>query len=378
MTDPVDLTAALVRCPSVTPEEGGAITLLQGLLAAHGFAVHRADRNGIANLYARWGTEGPVFGFNGHTDVVPPGDPAAWRHLPFAAAIEDGRLYGRGAADMKSGVAAFAAAAIDFTAATPPRGSVVLAVTGDEEGESVDGTPAILDWMAANGERLDHCLVGEPTCPARMGDTIKIGRRGSLTAWLTAYGRQGHSAYPERAANPLPALVRLLDRLASRTLDAGTEHFGPSTLAITTIDTGNPASNVIPAEARATVNIRFNDAHSGASLSDWIEEEADRAAKAFGVGVSARFQISGESFLTGPGPFTDLVARAVAAETGVTPELSTTGGTSDARYIQAHCPVVEFGLVGATMHQVDEHVETAHIHALKAVYARILADYFAC
>ena len=231
--------------------------------------------------------------------------------------------------------------------------------------------------MRAEGERLDHCLVGEPTCPARMGEAIKIGRRGSLTAQLTAYGKQGHSAYPERAKNPLPALVRLLDRLASHPLDQGTAHFGPSTLAITTVDVGNPASNVIPAEARATVNIRFNDAHSGASLSDWIEEEADRAANEFGVGIAARFQISGESFLTEPGPFTDLVARAVAAETGVTPELSTTGGTSDARYIQAHCPVVEFGLVGNTMHQVDEHVEVAHIHALKAVYARILADYFA-
>jgi succinyl-diaminopimelate desuccinylase len=377
MTDPVDLTAALVRCPSVTPEEGGAIRLLERLLAAGGFVTHRADRNGIANLYARWGAGGPVFGFNGHTDVVPPGDAAAWRHPPFAAAIDQGRLYGRGAADMKSGVAAFAAAALDFTASTPPSGSIVLAITGDEEGESVDGTPAILDWMAANGERLDHCLVGEPTCPERLGDTMKIGRRGSLSVWLTAYGRQGHSAYPERAANPLPALVRLLDRLASHRLDQGTEHFGPSTLAIATVDVGNPASNVIPAEARATVNVRFNDAHSGASLSAWIEEEADRVSTEFGIGIAARFQISGESFLTQPGPFTELVARAVAAETGVTPELSTSGGTSDARYIQAHCPVVEFGLVGTTMHQVDEHVAVADIAALKAVYTRILADYFA-
>ncbi len=376
MTDPVDLTAALVRCPSVTPEDAGAIPLLARLLAAHGFRTHRADRNGIVNLYARWGSDGPVFGFNGHTDVVPPGDTAAWRHPPFAAAVEGGRLYGRGAADMKSGVAAFAAAAIDFTASTPPAGSIVLAITGDEEGASIDGTPAILDWMAENGERLDHCLVGEPTCPSRMGETIKIGRRGSLTARLTAYGTQGHAAYPERAKNPLPALVRLLDRLASRSLDEGTRHFGPSTLALTTIDVGNPASNVIPAEARATVNIRFNDAHTSASLSSWIEEEADRAAKEFGTGIAARFQVAGESFLTPPGPFTDLVARAVAAETGVAPELSTSGGTSDARYIQAHCPVVEFGLVGATMHQVDENVETAHIHALKAVYTRILADYF--
>ena len=307
MTDPVDLTAALIRCPSVTPEEGGAIALLQPMLAAAGFRTARADRGGIANLFARWGSAGPVLGFNGHTDVVPPGDPAAWRHAPFAAVVEDGRLYGRGAADMKSGVAAFVAAAIDFVAATPPRGSIVVTVTGDEEGDGTDGTAAILDWMAAEGERMDHCLVGEPTCPARMGEMVKIGRRGSLTARLTAYGAQGHSAYPERAKNPLPALVRLLDRLASRELDAGTGHFGPSTLAITTIDVGNPASNVIPAEARATVNIRFNDAHSGRSLSDWIEEEADRAAAAFGVGIAARFEISGESFLTEPGPFTDLV-----------------------------------------------------------------------
>ena len=377
MTDPVELTAALVRCPSVTPEEGGAIALLAERLAAAGFAVHRADRNGIANLHARWGTRGPVLGFNGHTDVVPPGDPATWRHPPFAAAIEGGRLWGRGAADMKSGVAAFAAAAIDFVAATPPAGSIVLAITGDEEGAGDDGTLAILDWMAANGERIDHCLVGEPTCPERLGDMMKIGRRGSLNARLTAYGTQGHSAYPERAKNPLPALVRLLDRLATHRLDEGTDHFGPSTLAITTIDTGNPATNVIPAEARATVNVRFNDAHSGASLSAWIEEEADRAATEFGVGIAVRFKISGESFLTAPGPFTDLVARAVAEGTGVTPARSTSGGTSDARFIQAHCPVVEFGIVGATMHKTDEHVEVADIHALKAVYAGILSAYFA-
>ena len=377
MTDPVALTAELIRCPSVTPAEGGAIALVEARLAAAGFRTVRVDRNGIANLYARWGTSGPVLGFNGHTDVVPPGDASRWRHDPFAAVVEDGRIYGRGAADMKSGVAAFVAAAIDFVAATPPAGSVVVTVTGDEEGEGVDGTAAILDWMAEAGERMDHCIVGEPTCPSRMGDTIKIGRRGSLTAWLTAYGVQGHAAYPERAKNPLPALVRLLDRLASRALDRGTAHFGPSTLAITTIDVGNPASNVIPAEARATVNIRFNDAHTPESLSDWIEEEADRAAKAFGVGIAARFQVSGVSFLTEPGPFTDLVSGAVLAATGVTPELSTSGGTSDARFVKDHCPVVEIGLVGATMHQVDEHVEVAHIGELKAIYAGILARYFA-
>ena len=377
MTDPVDLTAALIRCRSVTPEEGGALIHLGRMLAVAGFRVHRADRNGTANLYARWGTAGPVFGFNGHTDVVPPGDLAAWRHDPFAGTIEDAKLYGRGAADMKSGVAAFAAAAIDFVAATPPAGSIGLTVTGDEEGASTDGTLAILDWMAENSERIDHCLGGEPTCPARMGEMIKIGRRGAITAHLTVTGVQGHTAYPNRAKNPLPALVSLLHRLTARPLDSGTAHFDPSTLAITTIDTGNPAANVIPAEARATVNIRFNDAHTGQRLADWIEEEADRAATEHGVGIAARFRIAGDSFLTEPGAFTDLVVHAIAAETGVTPELSTSGGTSDARFIKDHCPVVEFGLVGPTLHQTDEHVEIAHIHQLKAIYARILADYFA-
>ena len=377
MTDPVDLTAALVRCPSVTPAEGGAIELLQRMLAEAGFRTERADRNGIANLYARWGKSGPVLGFNGHTDVVPTGDVSAWKHDPFGAEISGGMLYGRGAADMKSGVAAFVAAAVDFVSETPPDGSVVIAITGDEEGDATDGTAAILDWMAENGERMDHCLVGEPTCPDVMGEMIKIGRRGSMTAYLRAYGVQGHAAYPHLAKNPLPALVRLLDRLAARKLDGGTTHFDPSTLAITTVDTGNPANNVIPAETRATVNIRFNDAHDSAELSRWIEEEADRAAKQFGVGIAARFTVSGESFVTPPGPFTDLVAAAVEAETGVKPKLSTSGGTSDARFIKDHCPVVEVGLVGATMHKVDERVAVADILTLKGIYGRILRDYFA-
>ncbi|HVH03904.1 MAG TPA: succinyl-diaminopimelate desuccinylase [Amaricoccus sp.] len=377
MTDPVALTAELIRCPSVTPAEGGAIALLEARLSAAGFRTVRVDRGGIANLYARWGTAGPVLGFNGHTDVVPPGEHAHWRHDPFGAVIERGSIYGRGAADMKSGVAAFVAAAIDFVAATPPTGSVVVTVTGDEEGDGIDGTAAILDWMAEAGERMDHCIVGEPTCPSRMGEMIKIGRRGSMTAYLTAYGVQGHSAYPERAKNPLPALVRLLDRLAAHELDRGTGHFGPSTLAITTVDTGNPAANVIPAEASATVNIRFNDVHTPDSLAGWIEDEADRAAKAFGVGVAARFQVSGVSFLTEPGPFTDLASAAIEATTGLRPELSTSGGTSDARFIKQHCPVMEFGLVGPTMHQVDEHVEIAHIAQLKDIYGEILARYFA-
>lgn len=377
MTDPVDLTAALVRCRSVTPDAGEAVDLVGDMLAGAGFRTVRTDRNGIPNLFARWGTEGPVLGFNGHVDVVPVGNPANWRHDPFAGEIADGRLWGRGAADMKSGVAAWVAAAIDFVRETPPSGSLVVTITGDEEGDGVDGTAAILDWMAANGERMDHCLVGEPTCPERMGDTMKIGRRGSMTAHLTAYGKQGHTAYPDRAKNPLPGLVRLLDRLAARKLDKGTAHFGPSTLAITTIDVGNTASNVIPAEARATVNIRFNDAHTGATLSDWIDGEADRAAAEFGIGIGTRLQISGESFFTEPGRFTALVRDAVAAETGVTPEYSTSGGTSDARFVKDHCPVVEFGLVGTTMHQTDENVEVAHVRQLREIYGRILAAYFA-
>ncbi len=376
-TDPVDLTARLIRCPSVTPAEGGAIALLHDLLAGAGFTCHRIERGGISNLFARWGDPGTgrTFGFNGHTDVVPPGDPAAWTADPFGAEIRDGVMYGRGAQDMKSAVAAFAAAAIDLVADAPPAGSIVLAITGDEEGEATDGTRAILDWMAENGERMDHCLVGEPTCPERMGEMIKIGRRGSLTARFTVTGRQGHAAYPHRALNPLPVLVRLLDRLASRELDRGTAHFDPSTLAITTIDTGNPASNVIPESARATVNIRFNDAHDSHSLSAWLRDEAARAQRDSGATVEVDIRVSGESFLTEPGELSDLVAAAVTAETGVVPVLSTSGGTSDARFIKDHCPVVEFGLVGDTMHQVDERVPVQQIRQLKAIYGRILRGY---
>ena len=377
--DPVALTADLIRCPSVTPDEGGALALVEPLLSAAGFHCQRVDRQGIANLFARWGRRGAnrTFGFNGHTDVVPVGDRASWSHDPFGAEIHQGRIYGRGACDMKSGVAAFVAAAVDFVTDTPPDGAVILILTGDEEGEGLYGTVALLDWMAAEGERMSVCLVGEPTCPDQMGDMMKIGRRGSMTAHVSVRGVQGHSAYPHRAKNPLTALVRLLDRLASRELDQGTAHFDASTLAITTIDTGNPATNVIPAEARATVNIRFNDLHSGASLGAWLNEEADEVAKAHGTGISLRLQVSGESFLTPPGPLSALVAAAVAAETGVTPALSTTGGTSDARFVKDHCPVVEFGLVGRTMHQVDEYADVAHIHQLKAIYTRVLRDYFA-
>ena len=377
--DAADLTARLIRCASVTPEEGGALVLLQSVLEAGGFTCTRVDRGGVSNLFARWGGRGHPrsFGFNGHTDVVPVGDAAAWTHPPFSGHEADGVIWGRGATDMKSGVAAFVAAAVDFVRQTPPDGAVILTITGDEEGDATDGTVALLDWMATEGEAMSVCIVGEPTCPDRMGEMIKIGRRGSMTAQFTATGVQGHSAYPHRARNPLPAMARLMDRLASHVLDDGTDHFDPSTLAIVTIDTGNPASNVIPARCGATVNIRFNDLHTGAGLTDWLRAEADRVAGEFGVDVEMTTRISGEAFLTPPGALSDLVSDAVEAETGLRPVLSTTGGTSDARFVKAHCPVVEFGLVGHFMHQVDERVPAAQVHQLKGIYTRILRDYFA-
>jgi len=377
--DPVALTAELVRCPSVTPTEGGALQVLERLLSGAGFHCTRVDRGGVPNLFARWGKRGAnrSFGFNGHTDVVPVGDAAAWTQNPFGAAVLDGWMYGRGTTDMKSGVAAFAAAAVDFVRKTPPDGAVILAITGDEEGDAQDGTVALLDWMAAQGERMTHCLVGEPTCPEKMGEMMKIGRRGSMTCWFTATGVQGHSAYPHRAKNPLSALVKLMARLEEKPLDQGSDHFDASTLAITTIDCGNPANNVIPARGTATVNIRFNELHSGASLSDWLRAYADAVQEETGVRIETRFQISGESFLTPPGEFSAMVRRAVQAETGVEPVYSTSGGTSDARFVKDHCPVVEFGLVGRTMHQVDERVEVAQIGQLKAIYSRILREYFA-
>lgn len=377
--DPAELTARLIRCASVTPEEGGALVLLQGQLEAAGFECTRVDRGEVSNLFARWGAKGAAktFGFNGHTDVVPVGDAAAWTVDPFGAEVKDGMMWGRGATDMKSGVAAFVAAAIDLVSQTPPEGAVIITITGDEEGDAVDGTVALLDWMDQQQEQMSVCLVGEPTCPNVMGEMMKIGRRGSMTAFFTVTGVQGHAAYPHRAKNPVPALARLVDRLASHELDQGTDHFDPSTLAVVTFDTGNPATNVIPAQCKATVNIRFNDAHSSGSLTEWLRDQADRVAEEFGVSVDMALKVSGESFVTPPGPLSALVAASVEAETGVAPELSTSGGTSDARFVQHHCPVVEFGLVGKTMHQVDERVEVEQIHQLKAIYGRILRDYFA-
>ena len=377
--DPVELTAQLIRCPSVTPKEAGAIKLLEDMLSQHGFHCTRISRGGIENLFARWGSgkTGRNFGFNGHTDVVPVGDLEKWTFDPFGAEIEDGFMYGRGAVDMKSAVAAFVAAAVDFVNETPPEGSVVITVTGDEEGDADHGTVAILDWMSEQGERIDHCLVGEPTCPEHLGEMIKVGRRGSMTAVITATGVQGHSAYPHRAKNPLPALAKLIDRLASHELDKGTEHFDPSTLAVTSIDTGNLANNVIPAKAKAVVNIRFNDTFTSKQLGIWLKQEAERISTETDIEISVETKVSGESFLTPPGELSSLVGLAVKKELGITPEMSTTGGTSDARFVKNVCPVVEFGLVGKTMHSVDERVDISQIHHLKSIYRRILKDYFA-
>ena len=379
VTDPAALTAALIRCPSVTPVEGGALVLLERLLREAGFDCTRVDRGDTSNLFARWGEKGHArtFGFNGHTDVVPVGDKAAWTVDPFGAEEKDGFLYGRGATDMKSGVAAFAAAAVDFVRETPPDGAVILTITGDEEGDATDGTLALLDYMEAEQEQMSHCLVGEPTCPNHMGEMLKIGRRGSLTAWFTVVGVQGHAAYPHRANNPLNGMVRLMDRLGGRELDKGSEHFDASTLAIVQLDTGNVATNVIPAQCTGAVNIRFNDLHSGASLTEWLRGEGEKIEEELGLTVEMKVQISGESFITPPGELSDLIANAVETETGIRPDLSTTGGTSDARFVKNHCPVVECGLVGKTMHQVDERVEVAQIHQLKSIYTRILQTYFA-
>ena len=374
--NPVDLTADLVKCASVTPTEGGALVLLERLLTDAGFSCTRVDRGDVSNLFARWGS-GKTLGFNGHTDVVPVGDLNAWTVDPFGAEIKGGFLYGRGSTDMKSGVAAFAAAAIDFVSQTPPNGSIVMAITGDEEGPAKDGTVALLDWMDTHGETIDHCIVGEPTCPYVMGEMMKIGRRGSMTAYFTVRGVQGHAAYPHRAKNPLPAMARLISALAEHELDQGTEHFDASTLAVTTIDTGNPANNVIPAQTKATVNIRFNDAQSSQKLTAWMRGIADKIGADTGVEIDMDVQVSGESFVTPLGEFSALISDAVHAETGKTPEPSTSGGTSDARFVKNHCPVVEFGLVGKTMHQVDERVSVDQIHQLKSIYTRVMKDYFA-
>jgi succinyl-diaminopimelate desuccinylase len=381
--DPVLLAQQLIRCPSVTPADAGALGVLEAALKPLGFACHRLhfedeDAPAVENLYARIGTQGPNFCFAGHTDVVPPGDAKLWKHNPFGAVIAGGTLYGRGAVDMKSAVACFAAAASRYLAVGKPFGSISLLITGDEEGPTnVNGTRKMLAWLKENSEHLSHCIVGEPTATAVTGDVLKIGRRGTMNVRLTVTGTQGHTAYPRQASNPIPALAELVSRLADWKLDDGTDHFDPSNLAFTTVDVGNPATNVIPAEARAGFNVRFNDRHKSADLIAHIKTEVARVAKARGVEIAVNAHASGEPFLTQPGAFTAMLSDVVKEVTGRTPELSTTGGTSDARFIKDHCPVVEMGLPGGTMHKADECVPVAEIHKLTELYERVLAAYFA-
>lgn len=377
--DPVALTSELVRCQSVTPIEGGALALLENVLTSAGFKCVRVDRNEVPNLFAKFESEktSPVFGFNGHTDVVPTGTPEEWNHDPFGGEIVDGWLWGRGSADMKSGVAAFVAASIDFVRANPNAGTIIITITGDEEADAVDGTTAILDWMRVNKEKMDVCLVGEPTCPNTLGEMIKIGRRGSLTAKFHAHGTQGHSAYPHRACNPVAAIANLANRLTETVLDEGSENFSPTTLVVTNIDTGNTANNVIPGHCQATVNIRFNDLHTSASLIEWLQSEAKATSANFNVAIETKVKVTAECFLTPKGELSDLVARIVQQETGQQPVLSTSGGTSDARFIKSICPVVEFGLVSKTIHQVDERVNINDIVLLKEIYLKVLREYFA-
>ncbi|MDB5468839.1 MAG: succinyl-diaminopimelate desuccinylase [Caulobacter sp.] len=374
--DALALAQALIRRPSVTPADEGAMDLLQRQLGALGFDCRRMRFGDIENLYARRGTARPNLCFAGHTDVVPVGDAGAWTQDPFAGEVKDGVLFGRGAVDMKSAIAAFTAAVAAVLAKGEPKGSLSFLITGDEEGPALDGTKKVVAALLAEGEAIDHCVVGEPSSSVALGDMVKIGRRGSINAWFTVEGRQGHVAYPQRAANPIPVLVRLLGRLQDRVLDEGYPEFQPSNLEVTTVDVDNAGANVIPARATARVNIRFNPGHKGADLAAWFEDECRLANQGFDGVVSVRPVISGEAFLTEQGPFTAVVADAVRETTGRTPDLSTTGGTSDARFIRSLCPVVEFGLVGTTMHMVDERAPVAEIYDLQKVYERIIGLYF--
>jgi succinyl-diaminopimelate desuccinylase len=385
--DPVAIARDLIRCPSVTPLEGGALRFLETLLKAAGFTVDRMTFSepgtlDVENLYARIGTAAPHLMFAGHTDVVPAGDAKAWSHAPFQADIADGVLYGRGAVDMKGAIACKVAAALDHLAANGGKpqqngnGSISFLITGDEEGVAVNGSPKLLQWAAARGERFDHCVLGEPGNVDELGDTIKLGRRGSQNGVLVVTGKMGHVAYPHRADNPVRGLVKLMSALMDEPLDRGSDKFDPSNLEFTSIDIGNPTVNLIPGEARARFNIRFNDCHSFASLRALVEQRA-----AISAGNKVRWRIDWESsnadvFYTEPSRFTELVVGAVAEVTGRTPKLSTSGGTSDARFIKDYCPVVEFGLVGQTMHAIDERVPVKDLQTLTAVYRKILDSYF--
>jgi len=379
--DPLSLSQNLIRCPSVTPLDEGALGVLETALSGLGFACQRlrfedSETAAIDNLYARIGSLAPHLCFAGHTDVVPLGDEAQWTHAPFGAEVVGDVLYGRGAADMKTAIAAFASAVERHLAKGPLKGSISFLITGDEEGIAINGTRKMLDWLSNNGQVLDHCIVGEPTSSATSGDTLKIGRRGSINFRVIVRGIQGHVGYPQRALNPIPILAALMNKLASEPLDSGTAHFEPSTLAFTSIDVGNDATNVIPAEAAARFNIRFNDLHTPDTLKLRIEAAAKDVAREMGGEISVVVQVSGVAFLTAPGPFTALLSKAVENVTGQAPIYSTTGGTSDARFIKDYCPVAELGLPGATMHKVDECMPVAEIYRLTDIYESVLDHYF--
>jgi len=382
--DPIALTQDLVRCPSVTPAEGGALAFLEKTLSAAGFTVWREvfsepGTDDVENLYARIGTELPNLVLAGHTDVVPPGDENAWTHPPFASEISNGILYGRGTTDMKGGIACMVAAVLDHLAENggkPKKGSISFLITGDEESIAVNGTPKLLKWCEDKGEQFSHCILGEPSNVNELGDTIKIGRRGSLNGHLIVTGKQGHVAYPERAINPVRGLVKLVEALQAQPLDNGNDNFQPSHLEFVSLDVGNKTVNLIPGEARAMFNIRFNDIHTAESLAKLLQARAEKAAGGK-INFSFKFQLSNAgSFVVAPGPFTDMVSSAITDVTGRTPKLSTTGGTSDARFITHYCPVVEFGLVGQTMHQVDERVPVQELVDLTAIYRKIIDRYF--
>jgi len=379
--DPVDFAARLIKRPSVTPADAGALDTLQSALESLGFICTRypfgKDEARVDNLYARLGTRAPNFCFAGHTDVVPAGDETKWHQDPFAGEVKDGQLLGRGAADMKGAIAAFVGALSDLLASGwTPTGSVSFLITGDEEGPAINGTKKLLKAIAKAGEVIDHCLVGEPTNPNQMGEMVKNGRRGSFNADITVTGRQGHVAYPHRGINPVPTLLGILGMLQSRHLDEGSDFFQPSNLEITTVDVGNPTENMIPETAKARFNIRFNTAHSGASLTQWVEGILDEARQGFDGRIEIEIRVSGESFLTPPGKLTDILQDAAENILGRRPELSTSGGTSDARFITHYAPVAEFGLVGATMHQVNERVDVNDIKMLSAIYKDVLERYF--
>ena len=373
----VELAARLIQCPSVTPKEAGAIKLIEDIFKSTDFEISRIDRSGVSNLFLRWGEKKlPTLGFCGHIDVVPPGDLTKWEFDPFSGRTTGDVLFGRGSVDMKSAVAAFCVAAIKYSRQAKPNFSIIIMITGDEEGEAKHGTQAILDWMTENNQRIDHCIVGEPTCPKTFGEAIKIGRKGSMTATFTLIGKQGHSAYPHLAINPINASTKLLSKVLNTKLDEGSKFFEPSTLVATSISANNTANNVIPSEVKTSVNIRFNDNHSSQKLIKWLQQECKELSEETDTIIKMDVKVAGEPFYTEPKSLADLVRKSIEKVSGITPVFSTSGGTSDARFIFKKCPVVEFGLVGEKMHSINESIPTSQIFALEKVYFDLIKEHY--